>query len=161
MRVTNSLLFAFILCLTGCRDKLTPPLYFEEQAELENAYAAIYAAIDVPYSCPYPVFSEEYEPMNQAILLEISYWNDFFTNLCLMAQDDTNKDPDLLSFPRFFKIQYEVRIPEEENGAVLVVDFFLEWQGRPTTTENRAQRSLGLYSNGMVYLTCSSTSRVY
>ena len=156
-RIVVCILIAF-LSLSGCEEKnATPPAYVEKNLIFPNGTDLL------PYEVSYPLFSDQiFLSLNDAISQELQYWESLYEEAVQQAIDDVAMDPSMISVSRSFSIDYEISWYREElDDLLLEVTFCIKFVARATNAEPTLIRKLALYRNAMVFVTESTTYRVY
>lgn len=156
-RIVVCVLIALV-CLSGCEEKnTTTPAYIEKNLSFPNGNDLL------PYQGCYPLFSDQmFVPMNEAISRELQLWERLYEEAVQQAIDDVAMDPSMISVSRSFSIDYEISWYREElDDLLLEVTFCIKFVARATNAEPTLIRKLALYRNAMVFVTESTTYRVY
>ena len=106
----------------------------------------------------YPVFEEQYHPLNTVIEAEVAQWRAQYDAICAIAEEDCNRDTDLATFHRYLSATYSVA----QHGNEISVTFDVRWDADPGNSEESYTKTLTLdTTSGMVYQTVTQTSRIY
>ena len=147
-------LLSFLLLTTLLSCSTAPSYHASAIHEHHDWYGIAIAEIQAEY----PVFEEQYHPLNAAIEAEVAQWCAQYDAICAVAEEDCNRDADLATFHRYLTATYTVA----QHGNKISVTFDVRWDADPGNSEEAYIKTLTLdTTSGMVCQTLTQTSRIY
>ena len=154
MRKTTFLLLPLLL-FTALLSCSTAPSHHAAVIQEKHDWHGIAIA---EIQAEYPIFEEQYHPLNAAIEAEVAQWRAQYDMICAIAEEDCNRDADLATFHRYLTATYTVA----RHGNEISVTFDVRRDADPSNSEEAYTKTLTLdTASGMVYQTVTQTSRIY